>query len=230
MTPSAQLRFTIELAAPRVNALSREFWNHPAFSRIYPVYLHSLWHSMRATVPLLEFAAERADALAPGDPVAARLAEYYRHHAREELHHDDWLLEDMAILGIDTDAVRDSAAPADIAELIGAQYYWVAHNHPVSVMGCFAVLEGAPPDPDMLDALAVRTGLPVESLRTLRKHGVLDPHHRDDLDAVLDELPLTPAHRALVGVSALQVIGRLGEVMARLLGVAEAEPAAVAVG
>jgi hypothetical protein len=221
MTPSQQLRFTIELAAPRVDALSWAFWNHPEFVRIYPAYLQSLYHSMRATVPLLEFAADRAEALGPDDAVGARLAAYYRHHAREELHHDAWLLEDMQVLGLDVEAVRTSTAPADIAELIGAQYYWVAHDHPVSVMGCFAVLEGAPPDPEMLDALAARTGLPPEALRTLRKHGVLDPHHRDDLDDVLDALPLSEVQRRLVGLSALQVIARLGEVMSRLLLVGE---------
>lgn len=226
MTPSQRLRFTIELAARRVNAQAREFWEHPEFTRLYPPYLHALYHSMRATVPLLEFAAERAAAM-PDDPVAAPLAAYYRHHAREELHHDEWLLEDMRVVGMDPDQVRHSAAPADIAELIGAQYYWVAHNHPITVLGCFAVLEGAPPDPDMLDALAARTGLPPEALRTLRKHGVLDPHHRDDLDVVLDTLPMTEFHRQLVSVSALQVVGRLGEVMARLLRVAAVEPAGI---
>jgi hypothetical protein len=173
---------------------------------------------MRATVPLLETAAARADSLTAGDPIAARLADYYRHHAREELHHDEWLLEDMQLLGMDPDAIQRSPAPADIAELIGAQYYWVEYAHPVSVMGCFAVLEGAPPEAAILDGIVERTGIPKAAMRTIYKHGILDPHHRDDLDAMLDELPLTDSHRSMVSLSALQVVGRLCTVIDRLVG------------
>ena len=226
MTTSQRLRFTIDLAAPQLAALSHRFWSHPDFAGIYPTYLVSLYHSMRATVPLLETAAARADRLADRDPIASRLADYYRHHAREELHHDEWLLEDMALLGMDVEAVQATPAPPDIAELIGAQYYWLEFAHPVSVMGCFAVLEGAPPEAEVLDGIVERTGIPKAAMRTIYKHGVLDPHHRDDLDAMLDALPLTDAHRSLVSLSALQVVGRLCTVIGRLVG--DPTPAGVA--
>ena len=69
----------------------------------------------------------------------------------------------------------------------------------------------------MLEQVAARSGIPARAFRTLHKHAVLDPHHRDDLDAVLDELPLTPAHAAIVGLSALTVIDQLGDILERLL-------------
>ena len=172
---------------------------------------------MRATVPLLEAAAERARTLASGDAVAAALVPYFIEHAREELHHDDWLLEDMALLGVDPDEARSRHAPADVAAMIGAQYYWIYYSHPVSLLGCFAVLEGSPPEVEVLDAVATRTGIPRAGLRTLYKHAQLDPHHRDDLDALLDDLPLTPGHAATMGLSALTVVDQLGGILERLL-------------
>lgn len=214
---SSRLRLTIRLAAPRLDHLSRRFWADPHLREFFPEYLLTLYASMRATVPLLEAAAERARALAPDDPVAAALVPYFVQHAREELHHDDWLLEDMALLDIDPELARSRYAPPDVAAMIGAQYYWLHYSHPVSLLGCFAVLEGSPPEAEVLDQVAERTGIPKAGLRTLYKHAQLDPHHRDDLDAMLDELPLTPAHAATVGLSALAVVDQLGDILERLL-------------
>jgi hypothetical protein len=215
--PSARLRFTIALGAGRLDGLSARFWAHPRLRALFPEYYLTLYASMRATVPLLEAAAARARALASEDAVAAALEPYLVQHAREELHHDDWLLEDMALLGMDADAARTRHAPADVAELVGAQHYWLTYTHPLTLLGCFAVLEGSPPEVETLDAIAERTGLPRAALRTLYKHAQLDPHHRDDLDDVLDTLPLAPEHEAMLGLSALHVVDRLGDILARLL-------------
>ncbi len=214
---STRLRLTIRLAAPRLDQLSWRFWTDRHLRELFPEYLLTLYASMRATVPLLETAADRARALAPSDEVAARLVPYFVQHAREELHHDDWLLDDMALLGLDPNLARRRHAPADVAAMVGAQHYWLQYSHPVSLLGCFAVLEGSPPETEMLDEVAERTGIPKAALRTLYKHAQLDPHHRDDLDAVLDDLPLTPAHAATLGMSALAVVDQLGAILQRLL-------------
>ncbi|HET8625510.1 MAG TPA: iron-containing redox enzyme family protein [Gemmatimonadales bacterium] len=214
------MRLTIRLASARVQDLSWSFWNHPRLSEIFPDYLHTLYPSMRATVPLLELAAERARALEETDPVAAALVPYFIQHAREELHHDDWLLEDMELLGLDSGAAKSAPGPPDIAAMIGSQYYWLHYAHPVALLGCFAVLEGSPPEVEMLDRVAERTGLPPAALRTLYKHAQLDPHHRDDLDELLDSLPLTPEHSALLGISALTTVDQLGGILERLVGAA----------
>jgi len=214
---SARLRLTIQLAASRIDVLSRRFWDHPRLRDIFPEYLLTLYASMRATVPLLEAGAERARALAPSDAVAAGLVPYFIEHAREELNHDEWLLEDMAALGLDPERARTRHAPADVAAMVGTQYYWLEYSHPICLMGCFAVLEGSPPEVEVLEQVAARTGIPAAAFRTLHKHAILDPHHRDDLDAVLDELPITPEHAAIAGLSALAVIDQLGVILERLL-------------
>jgi len=48
------------------------------------------------------------------------------------------------------------------------------------------------------------TGHPRGAFRTLERHVKLDIHHREELHAVIDALPLTPAQSGLIGVSALQ--------------------------
>jgi hypothetical protein len=214
---STRLRLTIRLAAPPLAELSWRFWTHPRLAEIFPEYLLTLYASMRATVPLLEAGAKRLRIMAADDPVAAALVPYFEEHAREELHHDDWLLEDMALLGMDPAVARARHAPPDVAAMIGAQYYWMYYSHPISLLGCFAVLEGSPPETDMLDDVVRRTGIPREALRTLYKHALLDPHHRDDLDAVLDDLPLDPEHSEILGISALTVMDQLGGILERLL-------------
>ncbi len=214
---SARLRLTVQLAAPRLDGLSRCFWTDPRLGTLFPEYLLTLYASMRATVPLLEAGAERARTMAGDDPVAAALVPYFIEHAREELHHDDWLLEDMRLLGMDPSVARTRHAPPDVAAMIGAQYYWMHYSHPIALLGCFAVLEGSPPEVETLDEVVARTGLPREALRTLYQHALLDPHHRDDLDAVLDDLPLEPEHAAILGISALTVMDQLGGILERLL-------------
>lgn len=217
LSNSERIRLTISLAEPYLNHLSQLFWTYEHLEQLFPEYLFTLHTSMRSTVPMLEAAAARCAALAHNDSVAARLIPYFNEHAREELHHDEWLLEDMEFLGIDPAIVMRRLPPVGVAQMIGAQYYWLHHAHPITVLGCFAVLEGDPPQAETLDAVVERTGMPKGALRTLYKHAQLDPHHRADLDRALDGLPLTADHLALLGTSSLHAVEQLGSILYRLL-------------
>lgn len=216
LSNSDRLRLTIKLAESRLDELSHQFWNHSDLTEIFPEYLVTLYSSMRATVPILEAAAARARELADSDPVAEQLVPYLVKHAKEELHHDEWMLDDMEVLGMDRQQVLERIPPAPIAELIGAQYYWTYYAHPIAVLGCFAVLEGSPPLEETLDMIVAR-GIPKDALRCIYKHAILDPHHRDDLNDVLDELPLEPRHSAILGVSSLHVVAKLSDIIEGLL-------------
>jgi hypothetical protein len=155
------------------------------------------------------------------DPVAIGLAEYLEHHIPEEMHHDDWLLEDLEALGHDRSTVlRRTPSPA-VATLVGAQYYWIFHFHPVALLGYIAVLEGTPPVAERVEQVAVRTGVPLTAFSTLLRHARLDPYHRDDLDRALDRLPLTGEHVALLGMSAFHAVRWLGLVVNEAIDAAE---------
>jgi hypothetical protein len=41
----------------------------------------------------------------------------------------------------------------------------------------------------------------------LAEHAELDPHHGEELDGLVDSLPLTPDLETLLGVSAMRTVG-----------------------
>ncbi|WP_328907336.1 hypothetical protein OG230_32545 [Streptomyces sp. NBC_00234] len=200
---SLALRTKLTPTTPVLRAATAALWRPDGLRRRYPRYLAAMHPLVRASVPLLERAAERCAEL--DDPASRRLAAYYTRHAEEERDHDAWLLDDLAAVG---------AAPAAlphpvVVELAGAQYYRIEHEHPVTLLGYMAVLEGNAPGPRLADRLAEATGFPDAAFRTLREHAELDGGHLDDLHRVLDALALTPARQTAVSVSALHTANLL---------------------
>jgi hypothetical protein len=204
---SARLRAKLELVLPMLLAASRRFLEHPRIEELYPDYLRMSHWIIRASVPLMETSLHRAQEAAAEDPVAAGLAEYLEHHVDEELGHDEWLLEDLEVLGEARADVLAEPPSTAVASLVGAPYYWVLHYHPVAVLGYIALLEGYPPTIAEVDLLMKRTGYERDAFRTLIRHAELDPLHRDDLDAAIDRLPLSPEHSAVIGICGLHTVG-----------------------
>ncbi|HEX2165425.1 MAG TPA: iron-containing redox enzyme family protein [Thermoanaerobaculia bacterium] len=211
------LRGKIRLVEPRLAAVARRFWTHPRVGELVPEFLFLVHSMIRASVPMLEAAAAAARRLPPGDPVAAPLADYFEKHAREELHHDEWLLADLAALGRSREELLARMPSPTVAAGVGAHYYWIHHVHPAAFLAYLAVLEGNPPEVDQLEDIRRRAGLPPEAFRTLVKHAHLDPHHRDDLDDTLDALALTPSLHALLGVAAFHTVERVADAMEEIL-------------
>src|SRR5207244_9453749 len=79
---------------------SRRFLTHPRIAAVYPEYLIAVHCAVRASVPVMEAARDRAEAMAETDPVAAGLTGYLERHIEEERGHDLWLLEDLECLGV----------------------------------------------------------------------------------------------------------------------------------
>ena len=154
-------------------------------------------------MPLTEAALARSQVLAGADPLAEPLADYLAEHVEEELHHDETLLGDLELLGVDRSSVAARMPPPDVAALVGQQYYWILHFHPLAFLGYVAVMEGFPPTPELIELLVERTGFPRDAFTTYLEHAELDPGHRDHLDRRLDSLPLEAWHEAALGVSAI---------------------------
>lgn len=203
---SERLRRKIELVLPELMAAGRAVMTHPRLAELYPEYLFTVHTMVRATVPVLHAALDRASAMAAGDAAAAGVAEYLSHHIREEVNHDVWILEDLEALGRPRAEILRRPPSPTVAALIGSQYYWIHHYHPVVLLGHVEVMEGYPPSEEQVRDLRARTGFPAEAVRSLARHARLDPHHRDDLNAALDRLPLTADQEALMGVNALKSV------------------------
>jgi len=213
-----RLRQTIAFVLPRLVGAGERLIEHPGVRDLYPEYLFTSHCVIRASVPLMEAGRARAEELAADDPVAAAIAPYLEEHIPEELDHDEWLLDDLEVLGRDREAVLARPPSPTVAALVGAQYYWIHHYHPVGLLGYIAVFEGYPPSPEMIDRLVERTGYSRDAFRTIIGHAELDPGHRDELDRLLDTLPLTREQATVMRLSALYSVDAFARALEEVVG------------
>jgi hypothetical protein len=196
--------------APIDRALDR-LWSDPDARGAYTRFIVHTHQVIRASVPLMEVARRRALELAPADPVCAPLADYLAAHIEEERGHDAWAKEDLEVVAGSSDALA-ATPPACVAAAVGAQYYWIFHHHPVTILGYIAVLEDGPDSAgDFFRVLMERTGFPEAAFRALRHHVELDPAHRRDLYDLFDRLPLSALHKEAIGVGLVHTAIALAE-------------------
>jgi hypothetical protein len=203
---SERIRARIELLIPALVRAGDRLIEHPRVRELYPEYLFMSHSVIRASVPLMEAALAKARTTAADDPVSAALAPYLEEHIDEERDHDEWLLGDLEVLGRDRREILARPPSPTVAALVGAQYYWIFHYHPVTLLGYVSLLEGYPPSMELIQRLIDATGYPREAFRTMIAHAELDPGHRDELNELLDSLPLTPEQSVALGVSAIQTV------------------------
>lgn len=212
LSHSRRLRDKIRVVRGPLDEVAERLWSHPRLREIYPEFLFLNHSVIRCSVPLMKAAAERCEKMLDSDPVTEGMLTYLQKHIPEETGHDEWVLDDLEVLGYRREDVLLRVPPLSAAELAGSQYYWIKHVHPVALLGFIAVLEGTPPDVEFFEQTADRIGLPRRAFSNLLLHGKLDPQHRDDLDHMLDALPLTERHHTLMGVSAIQTVSLLTRV------------------
>ena len=217
LTTSETLKLKIRVAEQPLIAQLSGFRCHPRFADVFSELLFCLHCSVRASIPLIQSALDSSSTLSDTCPVAAALVSYYEQHIQEEMHHDEWLLDDMESLGMRRDEVLARVPPAEVASMVGSQYYWIKHVHPVALMGYLAVIEGRPNNVESLDEIVANTAVPRDALRSFYKHAWLDVHHSAEIWQLLDTLPLTPSHVALLGLNGMLVVNHLTRIIDSLL-------------
>lgn len=215
-TPSERLRAKLALVHPVMLQHAEQIWSSPFVAELYPLYLRTMHTIVRSAVPLMEAAVERARTLAAADDVAAGVARYLAHHVHEERGHDHWLLEDLEATGADPEeALRRIPSPR-VATLVGAQYYWLHHHHPISLIGHIAAIEGYPPPIGFATRLRHLTGYPEKAFRAIAIHERLDIRHGRELWETIDSLPLRQEHETMIGISALHTMQGAVDVLAEV--------------
>lgn len=205
----------IQLVEPELAGATHLFLSDPRIPQRYRDYLVAYHGILRATVPLLQTA--RQQALARGGTTSQMLASYLEKHIEEESGEDEWLLRDLEVLGVDRSTVLEHVPSANVARLVGAQYYWVLHVDPVTVLGYLAALERDPPSLELIDDLIQKTGHDRAAFRTLIAHAERDPGHAEELDELLDHIELTEAQWLLVSLSALNSVHMLALVLREVI-------------
>jgi heme oxygenase-like protein len=220
-TSSRRLRRKIELVLTEYRMPGRRLLAHPRAAELYPQYLARVFYLPFTAVALMQAALRRAKELSPSDPVAGALVPYLEEHIGQELHGEEpgsGVLADLDALGFDTGPLRDGPPPPPkIAALVGAQYFWIYHGHPVAPLGYLKVVEGYHPRREVVEELIERTRLPRDGFRQLLEHADVDVVHSQELDDLLDRLPLTRFQEEVLGLSALQSVELLTEALMEIL-------------
>jgi hypothetical protein len=86
---------------------------------------------------------------------------------------------------------------------VGAQYFWLEHYHPVTVLGYIAMMEATAPRSGAIDRIAACADVPNAALRTVREHVGLDTGHAEAAFDLLDALDLSEQQAAAVALSGL---------------------------
>ncbi|MGA7159212.1 MAG: iron-containing redox enzyme family protein [Acidobacteriaceae bacterium] len=217
MQPASQrLRSTISLVRGTLTSRIRKVWSHPRIAELYPEFLFAMYPITAASAPSMRAAAACCESLADDDPLKEWLRDYYLEHAEEEQGHGEWILNDLASLGIVRDQALARLPYPGVASLVGSQYFWMHHVHPIAYLGYIAVLE-QPTDPSFLHEFSVETGIPLTSMSAHVLHATLDPHHVAEFDATFDRLPLTERQREIITISAIATVKHLEALFADLL-------------
>ena len=212
---SRRLRAMLSLTRNRLTELIREVWYHPRLGELYPEFLFATYGVTSASAPAMRAAADRCAEL-QGNPLCDTLQAYYLEHAEEEQDHGEWLLSDLASLGISRDRALGRLPYPSVAALVGSQYYWIRHVHPAAYLGYLAVLE-SPTEAEFLREVSERTGILLTAMSCHLRHAELDPGHVAELDAAMDAFPLTREQEELITVSAVTTVGHLEKVFTDLL-------------
>ena len=175
-------------------------------AEVYRRYLVTMHMVLRASIPLMELAVENLRHPAPPAPdraARAMVADYLVAHIGEEAGHDRLVLDDLRVLGVAPEDVLGRVPPVQVAQLVGAPYYWVHHHDPLLLLGYIAVLEARPPTTEEIARLREVTGLPASAFGMLGVHASADPLHRVELDQLLDTIDIDDRLFDQIGVAAM---------------------------
>ncbi|MDA8382909.1 MAG: iron-containing redox enzyme family protein [Betaproteobacteria bacterium] len=178
----------------------------------YRLFLEQAYHHVKHTVPLL---------MACGARLPERLAWLRTAIVRyigEEDGHETWILDDLAAIGGDPNAVR-GGLPLTATELMVAYAYDTIHRgNPAGFFGMVYVLEGTSVAlaHAVAGALQRHLRLPDQALRYLTSHGSVDQGHVRFLETLLNRLESEEDQAAVL--HAAQVFFRLYREMFGAIG------------
>lgn len=158
----------------------------------YLAFLGQAYHHVRHTTPLLMLLGGRLpDRLAWARPAVAE-------YIKEEIGHEEWILDDIAAAGGDAQAVRASHPDLPAELMVAYAYDVVSRGNPAGFFGMVFVLEGTSVALALsaADRIQQALGLPDQAFSYLRSHGTLDQEHTRHLADLVNRM--LPADQAEV--------------------------------
>ncbi|HZP08610.1 iron-containing redox enzyme family protein [Methyloceanibacter sp.] len=167
-----------------------------ASRELYLDFLAQAYHHVKHTFPLLALAAARTKDEAYQDA----LFEYME----EERGHEKWILNDIAAMGGDADAVRNGVPGIACQVMVGYTYYAIEWISPYAMLGSVHVLEGMSTLLADKAADAIQRSLGAsgkEGFSYLRSHGALDIEHVAFFKTLVNGLACPRAQQIVIDAS-----------------------------
>jgi len=150
----------------------------------YAAYLCQAYHHVKHTVPLLMATGSRLPF--SHEWLRSAIAEYIE----EEQGHQEWILNDIAACGFDSEAARQTEPNIATELMIAYAYDTIDRVNPMGFFGMVHVLEGT----SIVAADAAATGiqkalnLPDHAFSYLRSHGALDQSHVKFFESLMNRI------------------------------------------
>ncbi len=159
----------------------------------YVAFLQQAYHHVKHTTPLLM--ATGASLPASKEWLRNAVAEYIE----EELGHQEWILNDIAACGFDSEKARGSTPNLSTELMVSYAYDTINRINPLGFFGMVNVLEGT--SIKIADVAADRIqetlGLPANAFSYLRSHGKLDQQHIEFFKGLMNRID-DPAEQRLI--------------------------------
>jgi pyrroloquinoline quinone (PQQ) biosynthesis protein C len=160
----------------------------------YLAYLEQAYHHVKHTVPLMMAAGSRLTER--NEFLREALVEY----VKEEVGHQEWILNDIQHTGGDAARVRHDT-PSEATEIMVAfAYDYVSRINPVGFFGMVFVLEGTSTQlaTQAADTLQQTLGLSHQSVTYLSSHGELDVSHMQFFASLMNQISNPSDQQAII--------------------------------
>ena len=150
----------------------------------YRAFLTEAYHHVKHTVPLL---------MACGSRLPERL-EWLREaivtYIQEEVGHQEWILNDLASLGVDKELVRQGQPSLPTELMVSYAYDTVARSNPIGLFGMVYALEKTSSTIATNAASQIVSALDLtpESITYMVSHGSLDIEHMQHFERLMNRL------------------------------------------
>ncbi|WP_234401382.1 TenA family transcriptional regulator [Pseudoalteromonas sp. T1lg23B] len=168
------------LAAPII----KEVFNGAITLGQYGSFLQQAYHHVKHTVPLLMACGSKLD------DSKEWLREAIGHYIEEEMGHQEWILNDLAVCGFDKEQVRDSTPSFATEMMVSYAYDSINRVSPLCFFGMVNVLEGtsiALAD-QAANSIREQLNLPQNAFSYLTSHGALDIEHIDFFKGLMNQI------------------------------------------
>lgn len=150
----------------------------------YQAFLTQAYHHVKHTTPLLMACGSRIPA--QKEWLRNAIAEYIE----EELGHQEWILNDINVTGMDAEAVRYGTPHYTTELMVAYAYDTITRVNPIGFFGMVLVLEGTSIAlaTHAAEKIQQNLGLPKEAFSYLSSHGSLDIEHMGFYEKLMNQV------------------------------------------